>query len=45
VNAVMNIQVPRNAGTFLTSLGAVSFSGGTLLHGVRWLVICATEVK
>jgi hypothetical protein len=35
VNAVMNIRVPLNAGNFLTSRELVSFSGRTLLHGVR----------
>ena len=34
VNAVMNLTIPLNAGNFLTSLGPVSFSGRTLLHGV-----------
>jgi hypothetical protein len=34
VNAVMNLRVPYNAGNFLSSLGYVSFSGRTLLHGV-----------
>jgi hypothetical protein len=32
VNAVMNLQVPQNAGNFLTSWGPVSFSGRSLLH-------------
>jgi hypothetical protein len=35
VNAVMNFWVPQNAGNFLTSCKPVSFSRGTLRHGVR----------
>ena len=38
VNAVMNIQVPQNAGNFLTSSELVSFSRRILLHGVSELV-------
>jgi hypothetical protein len=34
VNAVMNLQVPRNAGNFLNSWKPVSFSRWTLIHGV-----------
>jgi hypothetical protein len=34
VNAVMNLRVSQNAGDILSSLGRVSFSGRTLLHGV-----------
>jgi hypothetical protein len=34
VNGVMKFCVPLYAGKFLTSLGPVSFSGMTLLHGV-----------
>jgi hypothetical protein len=34
VNAVLNIRFPLNVGNFLTSRGAVSFSGTTLLHEV-----------
>jgi hypothetical protein len=34
VNALMNFQVPENAGNFLTSCTPVSFSRRTLLHGV-----------
>jgi hypothetical protein len=34
VNAIMNFQVPYNAGNFLTSCKPVSFSRRTLLHGV-----------
>jgi hypothetical protein len=33
VKAVMNPGVPQNAGNFLISLGPVSFSRRTLLHG------------
>jgi hypothetical protein len=35
VNAVTNLQVPYNAGNFLTSCKPVSFSRRTLLHGGR----------
>ena len=35
VNTVKNLRVPQNAGNFLSSLGRVSFSGRTLLHGVH----------
>jgi len=34
VSAVMNFRVPWNAGNFLTSCKPVSFSRGTLHHGV-----------
>ena len=34
VNAVMNLWVPSDTGNFLSSLGRVSFSVRTLLHGV-----------
>ena len=34
VSAAMNLQVPLNAGTFLTSCKPVSFSRRTLHHGV-----------
>jgi hypothetical protein len=34
LNAVMNPRFPLNAGNFLTSCKPVSFSRGTLLHGV-----------
>jgi len=34
VNAVMNLQVPYNAGHFLTSWGSVRSSRRTLVHGV-----------
>ena len=34
VSAVMNIRVPRNAGSYLTSCRPVSFSRRTLHHGV-----------
>jgi hypothetical protein len=36
VNTVMNLQVPKNAGNFLTSLGPVGFPR-TVLHVVSWL--------
>ena len=32
----MNLRFPQNAGNFLSSLGRVSFSGRTLLHGVSF---------
>jgi hypothetical protein len=35
VYTVMNLRVPQNVGYFLSSLGHFSFSGRTLLHGVR----------
>jgi len=35
VNAVMNLRVPGNEETFLTSLGPVSFSSRTVLRGVN----------
>jgi hypothetical protein len=34
VNAVMNLRVPSNAGSFLSSLERVSFSERTLLSGI-----------
>jgi len=34
VNAAMKLQVPQNAGNFLTNLETVSFSRKTVLHGV-----------
>jgi hypothetical protein len=34
VSALRNLQVPKNVGNFLTSCKPVSFSRGTLLHGV-----------
>jgi len=34
VYAVMNLRVPQNAGSFLTSCKPVSFSRSTLLRGV-----------
>ena len=37
VNAVMNLRIPKNAGSFLINSEPVSFSR-TLLHGVRKLV-------
>jgi hypothetical protein len=33
MNAIMNYQVPLNAGKFSTSRGPVSFARGTLLRG------------
>jgi len=33
VNVVMNFRMPINVENFLTSLGPVSFSGMTLIHG------------
>jgi hypothetical protein len=38
VNAIMNLWVLYNDGDFLTSVEPVSYLGGTLLHGVKWLV-------
>jgi hypothetical protein len=35
VYTVINLRVPENAGNFLSSLGRFSFSGRTLLHGVK----------
>ena len=35
VNAVMNLWVPFNARSLLGNRGSVSFSGRTLLHGVK----------
>jgi hypothetical protein len=37
VNMVMNLQVPQKAENFLNNCVTVSFSRGTLLHGVGWL--------
>jgi hypothetical protein len=34
VNTVMNLQVPKNVGNFLTSCKLVSFSRRIVLHGV-----------
>jgi hypothetical protein len=34
VNVVTNVRVSQNAGNFVSSLGHVSFSGGTLFHGI-----------
>jgi hypothetical protein len=34
VNTMMSIRVLQNMGNFLSSLGCISFSGRTLLHGV-----------
>jgi hypothetical protein len=38
VNAVMNLWVPQNMGSLLTSWRSVSFSERTLLHRVNYLV-------
>jgi hypothetical protein len=38
VYRVMNLRVPLSAGSFLSSLGHLSFSGRTLLHGV---ILCS----
>jgi hypothetical protein len=35
VSAVINLRLPWNVGSFLSSLGRFSFSGRTLLHGVK----------
>jgi len=35
VNVVMHHWVPLSTGNFLTRWGSASFSGRTLLHGVR----------
>ena len=35
----MNLQVPWNAGNFLTVWEQVSFSGSTLLHGISYLLL------
>ena len=34
MNVVMNVQVPQSAEKFSITLGSVSFSRRTLLHGV-----------
>jgi len=39
VNEVMNLRVIKNVGNFFTSSGTVSFSGSTLLHGVRQMLL------
>ena len=38
VNTVMNLRIPQNAGSFLTSCEAVSFSSRTLFHGDSYLI-------
>ena len=43
VSAVMNLQVPWNAGNFLTSCKPVSFSRRTLHHGVSRFCIWYTN--
>jgi hypothetical protein len=35
VNAVMNLRVPQNGGSFLSSCEPVSFSRSNLHHGVQ----------
>jgi hypothetical protein len=44
VTAVMNFQVPRNAGNFLTSWKPVSFSRKTLLHRVSKYILVHLEL-
>jgi hypothetical protein len=39
VKAVINLWVSYNAGNFSSSLETVSFSGRTLIHGVKCLHI------
>ena len=38
VNAVMNLRIPQNAGSFLTSCEPVSFSRRALFHGDSYLI-------
>ena len=46
VSAVMNLQVPWNAGNFLTSSKPVSFSRRTLHHGVsKFSVLNITDLQ
>ena len=46
VSAVMNLRVPWNAGNFLTSCKAVSFSRRTLHHGVsKYPGICLKDMR
>jgi hypothetical protein len=40
VNAVINLQIRRKGEDFLGSLGTVSFSGRTLIHGVNISNLC-----
>jgi hypothetical protein len=44
VKTVMNLQVPQNAGNFLTSCKPVSFSRRTLLHGVSMCECVCTYI-
>jgi hypothetical protein len=44
VSVIMNLRLPYNAGSFLTSGGPVSFSRGTVLHGVSQIT-CSTDVS
>ena len=45
VSAVMNLRIPWNAGNLLTSCKPVSFSRGTLNHGVSKLVSYSLLIK
>ena len=42
LNAVMNIQVPQNAGNCLTSCKPVNFARRTLFHGISTYGVCCT---
>jgi hypothetical protein len=44
MSTVMNLRLLLKAGNFLTSLVTVSFSSGTLLHGVG-LFLCGGGLK
>jgi hypothetical protein len=44
VNAVMDLWFPQNAGSFLSSLGTVSFSERSLLHGISQLVVSSVYI-
>jgi hypothetical protein len=44
VYTVMNLQVPSNAGNFLSSLGHFSFSRRTVLRGVSLVKLERTFV-
>jgi hypothetical protein len=39
VYTVINLRVPQNSGNFLSSSGRFSFSGRTLLHGVKKFIM------
>jgi hypothetical protein len=45
VNAIMNRWFPWNAGNSLTTLGPVSFSGRTLIHGVKLVLLLFCPVS